>query len=94
MYDAFPFQQFGLQKGKVVAISHAPTLPADMPTPTDTKEPLYRVDVALPAQRIDAYGRDWPLVPGMQLKAEIILSSRSILGWILDPLLALKRRQQ
>ena len=37
---------------------------------------------------VDAYGKKIPLQPGMLLKADIILDKRSLMNWLIDPLLS------
>jgi membrane fusion protein len=37
---------------------------------------------------IDAYGKRVPLQPDMLLKADIILEKRTLVDWILNPLLS------
>ncbi len=92
MYDSFPYQRFGVGLGHVVALAKAPTTPAELPTPIATQEALYRIDVALDRQDITAYGKAWPLTPGMRLSADLILDRSSLLGWIFEPLIAASRR--
>ena len=92
MYDAFPYQHFGVARGRVTSIADAPTNPNEMPVPIEAKEALYRVTVALDRQSIDAYGRSWALPPGGRLSADLVLESRSFLDWLMDPLLSAKRR--
>lgn len=92
MYDAFPYQKFGVGRGRVQSVGGVPTDPQDMPVPIETKEALYRVVVLLDSNQIHGYGREWPLVPGMRLAADLILDKRSFWEWILDPLIAAQRR--
>ena len=92
MYDAFPYTVFGVGKGVVTSVARAPTNPNDLPVPIETREALYRVRVALLSSSQTAYGRDWPLSPGMRLTADLVLEDRSFLAWLLDPLLAAQKR--
>lgn len=93
MFDAFPYQRFGMGSGRVIQISRSPTLPDDLPTPIETKEPLYRVRVRLDSQSVHAYGKSWSLTPGSRLNADLILDDRSLITWLLDPILAARARQ-
>jgi membrane fusion protein len=52
------------------------------------KEPVYKVTAALDRPDVDAYGKKMPLQAGMLLKADIVLERRSLLHWVLDPLLS------
>jgi len=91
MYDAFPYQTFGVARGVVREIASAPVMPNELPVPIETKEQLFRIRVALERTALTAYGRDWPLTPGMRLSADLVLEERTLLEWLLDPLRA--RRQ-
>jgi membrane fusion protein len=94
MLDAFPYQKFGVVFGRVMEIARAPTPPAELTIPIETKESLYRIDVALEREDIDGYGKAWPFAPGMRLNADLILEKRTFLEWLLDPLYAAARRNQ
>lgn len=86
--DAFPSQRFGGIVGKVEAVSRAPVRSGQMPFTHENKEPVYRVAVSLPLSAIHAYGGDHDLRPGMTLKAYVILSKRTFLQWLIDPLIS------
>lgn len=92
-YDAFPYERFGTAHGRISGIASAPTQPGDLPLAMDASEALYRVDVELDAQVVRAYGRDWPLAAGSLATADVVLESRTLLSWVLDPLRAVKNRQ-
>src|SRR5438105_9470218 len=74
-YLAYPHQKFGMHRATVVAVAKNPMLAGELGfTPTDgSREPLYRIRVALEGQSIRAYGRLEPLQPGMQVEADILL---------------------
>ena len=88
LYDAFPYQKFGAYRGSVTELSHAILSGNETTGPITLKEPAYRVTVALERPDIDAYGRKMPLQPDMLLKADVILEQRSLLRWLLDPVLS------
>jgi membrane fusion protein len=88
LYDAFPYQKFGTYRGKVVKVSQTILTGNDTVGPISLKEPAYRVTAALERPDIDAYGQIIPLQPQMLLKADVILERRSLLSWLLDPLLS------
>ncbi|HXB79736.1 MAG TPA: HlyD family efflux transporter periplasmic adaptor subunit [Bradyrhizobium sp.] len=88
LYDAFPYQKFGAYRGSVTELSHAILSGNETKGPITLKEPAYRVTVALERPDIDAYGRKMPLQPDMLLKADVILEQRSLLRWLLDPVLS------
>jgi len=90
-YDAFPFQKFGIQRGRLTAITASALVPAEQQAlPVRLDEPAYKAS-ALPARHaIDAYGETVALRAGMTLTADIELEQRSLLEWLLEPLLGLR----
>jgi membrane fusion protein len=93
LYDAFPFQRFGAYNGTISSVSTTMLTPSEMPESLGAiREPAYRVKVALERQTISAFGRDVPLQPDMTLRADIILERRSIIEWLLEPLLGARQR--
>ena len=53
---------------------------------------MYRIIVALDAQSVAAYGVAQPLVPGMQLDADVLLDRRRLIEWLFEPVLGIKGR--
>ncbi len=90
LYDAFPYQQFGAYRGRVLNISQTILTRSDTSGPIELKEPAYRVTAALDRPDIDAYGKKIPLQADMLLRADIILEKRSLVSWLLDPLLSVR----
>ena len=90
-YDAFPYQNFGRYEGTIIEISQNILTDSDVSSsPIKMQEPVYRVTVALDRQDISAYGKRLPLQAGMLLTADVILDRRSLMRWILDPLLSVR----
>ncbi len=94
MYDAFPFQRFGVGRGRVVEIARAPTLPGELPMPLETKEALFRILVEVDEPAVGAYGRKWPLRAGMRLNGDLILERQSLLAWLVDKVRAVSARSR
>jgi membrane fusion protein len=99
-YEAYPHQKFGLYEGVVRSVSRSTVAPseaedgsASFPSLTPG-EPLYRVTVELARQTASAYGQPMPLHPGMQLEADILIETRQLHEWVLDPLQAMTGRDQ
>src|ERR1700716_2097449 len=88
LYDAFPYQKFGTYRGSVTKISHTILTGNETTGPIARKEPAYRVTVGLERPDIDAYGLKMPLQPDMLLKADVVLEQRSLMKWLLDPVLS------
>lgn len=93
-FDAFPYQRFGLYQGEVSQLSKAVLIAQDPDSPVQIQEPVYQVQVRLEQQFIEAYGEQMPLQAGMLLSADIVLEQRSVLSWLLEPLVSLKGRFQ
>jgi membrane fusion protein len=92
LYEAFPYQHFGTYSGQTVKVSQTILTSSDVAIPLPLKEPAYRVSVSLDRRDIDAYGKKIPLQAGMLLKADIILEKRSLMQWLLEPLLSARLR--
>jgi membrane fusion protein len=93
-YQAFPYQKFGLQKGKVLTVSRSALSPNEVTLLLGggqnlSTDPLYLVRVDLTSQKVRAYGRDEPLRPGMALDADMLLDRRLIFEWLFEPLLGM-----
>ncbi|QUI65204.1 HlyD family efflux transporter periplasmic adaptor subunit [Pseudoalteromonas sp. A22] len=89
-YHAFPYEKFGIYKGKIVELSNSVILPEETNMPGIIQEPAYRVVVALDEQAVKAYGKDTVLRAGMTLDADIVVEERSLLRWLFDPVFSIK----
>ena len=75
-----------------VAQAESPDRPAVADGARVASDALYRVTVTLAAQTARAYGEIAPLQPGMQLQADVLIETRRLYEWILDPLYSLTGR--
>ena len=95
-YDAFPFQKFGQQLGKVVSVSAAAVAPTELQgltlRPELSGEPLFAITVSLPEQTIGSAGHALPLQSGMHVEADMLHETRPLYEWILEPLYAARAR--
>lgn len=95
-YQAYPYQKFGHHPGEVLAVSRTPLQAAEIAAlalpESLRREPLYRITVGLKEQQVQAYGQAQPLVPGMQLDADVLLDRRRLIEWIFEPLLSVTGR--
>jgi membrane fusion protein len=92
-YRAFPYQKFGHYEGVVRDISRSTVSPnelgaqlAGLTSLLRGDEPVYLVTVALANQTVTAYGDAIALQPGMQLDADVLVDTRRLFEWVLDPL--------
>ncbi|MEO8060154.1 MAG: HlyD family efflux transporter periplasmic adaptor subunit [Burkholderiales bacterium] len=97
-YQAFPYQKFGHQTGSVALVSRSPLQGAELAglpmqaAANAAAEPLYRITVTLDQQSVAAYGQAQPLVPGMQLEADVLLDRRRLIEWLFEPVLGIAGR--
>lgn len=100
-YQAYPYQKFGYYEGTVASISRTAVNPSElapqlagMTSLFAPNEPVYRITVSLASQSATAYGQPVPLQPGMQLEADVLMESRRLIEWVLDPLFTLTGKWQ
>jgi len=90
MYDAFPYQQFGLQRGRLETVSHSSLAGREVEGLLSIHEPAFLGVVRPDKNRVSAYGSQYPIQPGMTVKVDIILKERSLIMWVIEPLLKLR----
>ncbi|MCF3543888.1 HlyD family efflux transporter periplasmic adaptor subunit [Stenotrophomonas maltophilia] len=96
-YEAFPYQKFGQQYGRVSIVSRSALTPAEHSAltgrlPPADQGPLYRVDVELDRQYVSAYGIKESIRPGMALQADVLIERRRLIEWLFEPLFGIQRR--
>jgi membrane fusion protein len=88
LYDAFPYEKYGTHGGHILEVSQTVLNSTDVSGPVALKEPSYRAIVALDETVLKTRdGRTVNLQPDTLLRADIILERRTIMDWILKPLL-------
>jgi membrane fusion protein len=90
MYDAFPYQQYGIYTGRVLRVSKTVLQETDASGPVRPKEPAYTATVGLDKNYVTGRGRAIPLQPDMSLRASIVLEQHTLAEWIVSPLRYLK----
>ncbi|MGF6315425.1 membrane fusion protein [Pseudomonas frederiksbergensis] len=95
-YQAYPYQKFGQHPGTVISVSQATLSAGEMASRTGSVpglgldgEQIYRIRVNLEAQSVLAYGKQRPLQTGMLVDADILLETRNLYEWVLEPLYSL-----
>jgi membrane fusion protein len=99
-FEAFPYQKFGHQNGRVLQVSRTPLaapelagLPLAGPTAgEDADEPMFRITVAMDNPELGAFGSTQPLVAGMRMQADVLLERRRLIEWLFAPVLGLTNR--
>lgn len=89
-YDAFPYQRYGMHKGRIVSVSGTILHPREMALPLDLHGPVYQVRATLEQQELHTPGKRLALQSGMTLVASIRYDTRSLLNWLLDPISSLR----
>jgi hypothetical protein len=64
--------------------------PSDWPNPLNLKQPVYRVKVKLDSQAMLVAGEPVNLQQGLFLDADIVLERRTILDYLISPILEIK----
>ena len=93
-YQAYAWQKFGQQYGRVAEISRVALSPQEVAQVTgnnQVQEAHYLVKVKLDNQFIKAYGRQQRLLPGSAVEADFLIDKRRLYEWVLEPLYALSR---
>lgn len=91
-YDAFPYQKFGVSRGKVARVSKSPIDGADLPRTLGADEPVYRIVVVPELDHMLVNGQAHALQSGMTLKADVIIERRSVGEHLFAPLLGAWKR--
>jgi membrane fusion protein len=74
-------------------VSLAPVSPAEISCLSGTpREPMYRIAVTLARQDVPAGAEARPLVPGMQLEADVPVERRRLVEWLFAPVLGVAGR--
>ncbi|NVJ61930.1 MAG: HlyD family efflux transporter periplasmic adaptor subunit [Gammaproteobacteria bacterium] len=84
-YQAFPYQKFGMFAGEITNISSTLIQPYQAEVEELVEAPSYRAIVQLKQQNIDFKNTEIRLQTGMLLDADVIGDTRSMLGWIFEP---------
>lgn len=87
MYDAFPYQKFGVSGGAVDSVTLVAQRPEEIGfSSAGSPELVFRVNVMPDHQEVPVNGIGIPLQPGMSLSADIQLEERTLLDWLMAPL--------
>ncbi|MFN9479401.1 MAG: HlyD family secretion protein [Betaproteobacteria bacterium] len=95
-YAAYPYQKFGQYEGRVAQVSRTALAANEVPQQLAAlaqqagADGLYRITVALAAPTVLAYGKPQPLAAGMQLEADILQDTRTLIEWVFEPLVSLR----
>ncbi|MFZ6754715.1 HlyD family secretion protein [Undibacterium sp. Dicai25W] len=93
-YEAFPYQKFGVQTGRVLELTKTVIPARELSVSLPEREDYYRLLVHLPSQKINHANQSWDLQSGMKVEADVTLDTRPIWEWLFEPLLGLKKNQK
>ena len=82
LYDAFPYQRYGVHYGVVRWTSPASVMV--------NSAPAFRVLVGLSDETVRVNGQPRPLMPGMGGTARVVVGSRSLISYAFEPLRQLR----
>ncbi|TCQ74441.1 multidrug resistance efflux pump [Ochrobactrum sp. BH3] len=96
-YTAFPYQKFGQYGGRITKVSRVtlrqgeanPDAMAAQPRPSLAQ---YRITVQPDQSHVIAYGKPEALRAGMSVEADLLLDTRPLYQWLLEPLYSLRGR--
>jgi membrane fusion protein len=96
-YTAFPYQKFGQYGARVTKVSRVTLRQeeanadavAAQPQPTQAQ---YRITVQPDRPSVMAYGKVEPLRAGMSVEADLLLETRPLYQWLLEPIYSLRGR--
>jgi membrane fusion protein len=91
-FDAYPFEKFGSYGAVVEQQARSLLLPGDARLPVRLTEPVYRIRATLDQQHVNIGGSKRALTPGLTFKADILLSNRSLLEWLMAPVIGAGKR--
>jgi membrane fusion protein len=94
--DSFPYQKYGLVAGTITQVELNPINDGVQSSATGAATaPMYRATVALSTNSLMMYGKRHAFEPGLTLEADIFNDRRTLLAWVIDPLIsAAKDRAQ
>ncbi|URL57576.1 HlyD family efflux transporter periplasmic adaptor subunit [Luteibacter flocculans] len=93
-YQPFPYEKFGLHHGHVSRVPGSAIEANAISASRDlgSTGAAYRVDVDLPHQTVSVYGKEEPLMTGMEVTADLLLDRRTLIEWMFEPLIAMNKR--
>lgn len=96
-YQAYSYQKFGQASATIREVSNTAMRPDEFAMSSSSMtngvgEPLYRVRAKLERQSVLAYGSEHPLRSGAVVDASVLLDTRRLYEWILEPLFTITGR--
>ena len=89
-YQAYPYQTFGLYEAAISTIDQSTITYEDVNLVISYKNAFYKAKIDLKNQYVSAYGKEYPIMPGMIVNVIILGEKRTLLEWISHPFHTLK----
>ena len=86
-FRAYPQERFGLFGATVDSVNEIPSLPGEVPQAASASEPMFVAIATMPGALRGPHGEALPLKPGMLADALVPIERRTVLAWLLDPIL-------
>ncbi len=86
-FRAYPRERFGLFAAKIESVSEVPSLPGELAQAPNAGEPMFVATAPLPGALHGPHGEVLPLKAGMLADALVPSERRTVLAWLLDPIL-------
>jgi membrane fusion protein len=87
IFRAYPQERFGLFDARVDSVNEIPSLPGEVPQVSGQSEPMFVAIATLPGELRSPSGQVLPLKPGMLADALVPMERRTVLEWLLEPIL-------
>ena len=84
LYDAFPYQRYGIRYATVRWVSPATVLVKE--------RPVFRVLAEVEEQAVRIKGESRPLLAGMGGRADVVVGRRSLISYAFEPLRQLREQ--
>lgn len=89
LYDAFPYQRFGVRRGRIRWVSPAGLTDA-APAALGSPDPQFRALVDLDDDDIRVDGRARSLLAGMGGQARVVIDRRTLVSYVFEPIRQLR----
>jgi hypothetical protein len=86
-FRTYPQERFGVFAAKIDSVNEIPARPDEVPPAAATSEPTFIASASLAAALHGPNGEILPLAPGMLAEALVRMQRRTVLEWLLDPVL-------
>jgi membrane fusion protein len=91
LFDAFPYQKYGVGRGRVTAVSRVPVEAAAIDPALEIREPVFRVRVTIEQMPREVRRSGGQLRPGMTMTANLVLERRRLWEVLFNPVAAALR---